>query len=181
MMRTRLIRAMGISVVASSMAFGLSAHAAQGLYSADDLMEADVYDSSGEEIGEVQNILMDDSMSVHSLVIRTGDVLGMGGRDVVAERGTFTLRMEEEGDTGFEDLDYEVHMEATQDEIKALPEYDESWWNKTSDAMSQAWENTKETSRSAWQDTREATSSAWQNIKQGVKSMSDGAEDKAEN
>lgn len=176
MMRTRLIRAMGISLVAGSMAFSLSAHAAQGLYSADDLMDADVYDNNGEEIGEVQNILMDDNMSVHSLVIKTGDVLGMGGRDVVAERGTFTLRMEEEGDNEFDDQDYEVHMEATQDEIKALPEYDESWWNRTSDSMSQAWENTKKTSRSAWEDTKQATSSAWQNLKQGVESMSDDAE-----
>lgn len=176
MMRTRLIRAMGISLVASSMAFGLSAHAAQGLYSADDLMDADVYDNNGEEIGEVQNILMDDNMSVHSLVIKTGDVLGMGGRDVVAERGTFTLRMEEEGDNEFDDQDYEVHMEATQDEIKALPEYDESWWNRTSDSMSQAWENTKKTSRSAWEDTKQATSSAWQNLKQGVENMSGGSE-----
>ncbi len=181
MIRTRLIRAMGISLAAGSMAFGLSAHAAQGLYSADDLMDADVYDSNGEEIGEVENILMDDNMSVHSLVIKTGDVLSMGGRDVVAKRGTFTLRTQEDDDNEFDDLDYEVHMEATQDEIKALPEYDESWWNQTSDAMSVAWENTKETSRSAWEDTKQATSSAWQNLKQGVESMSDGAEDEVEN
>lgn len=181
MKRTRLTRAMGISVVAGSMAFGLSAHAAQGLYSADDLMDADVYDSNGEEVGEVDNILMDDNMSVHSLVVKTGDVLGLGGRDVVAERGTFTLRMEEEGGNDFDDMEYEVHMQATQGEVKALPEYDESWWNQTSDAMSQAWENTKETSRSAWEDTKQATSSAWQNVKQGVESMSDGAEDEVEN
>jgi len=181
MMRTRLIRAMGMSLVAGSMAFGLSAHAAQGLYSADDLMDADVYDSGGEEIGEVANILMDDNMSVHSLVIKTGDVLGMGGRDVVAERGTFTLRLEDKDDNEFDDQDYEVHMEATQDEVKALPEYDESWWNKTSDALSRAWENTKETSSSAWESTKEATSSAWHNVTQGVENMSDSAEDEGKN
>lgn len=181
MKRTRLIRAMGISLVAGSMAFGLSAHAAEGLYSADALMDADVYDSNGEEIGEVQNILMDDNMSVHSLVIKTGDVLGMGGRDVVAERGSFTLRTKEDGDNMFDNQDYQVHMEATQDEVKALPEYDESWWNQTSDALSQAWENAKETSRSAWEDTKQATSSAWQNLKQGAQRMSDGVEDKVEN
>lgn len=178
MKNIRLIQVMGISLVAGSMAFSVSAHAAQGLYSAGDLMDADVHDSSGEEIGEVENILMDDSMSVHSLVIKTGDILGLGGRDVVAERGTFTLRLEEGGDNRFDDLNYEVHMEATLEEIKALPEYDESWWNQTSNAMSQAWENAKQTSRSAWQDTKQATSSAWQNIKQGVGDISDGAEDK---
>ncbi|MFN2361628.1 MAG: PRC-barrel domain-containing protein [Marinobacter sp.] len=182
MIRTRLIRTMGISLIAGgAIAFGLPAYAAQGLYSADDLMDADVYDSSGKEVGEVENVLLDDNMSVHSLVIKTGDVLGLGGRDVVTERGTFTLRMEENDDNEFDDLDYEIHMEVTQDEIKALPEYDESWWNQTSDSMSRAWENTKETSQSAWQDTKQATSSAWRNIKQGVDDLSDDTEDEVNN
>ena len=168
MKRTRLVRAMGISLIAGSMAFGLSAQAAQGLYSADELMDADVYDSNGEEIGEVEDILMSDDMSVHSLVIKTGDVLGLGGRDVVAERGSFTVRMEQDDkdDDDFDDQDYEVHMEATQDEIKGLR---------------QAWENTKETSRSAWEDTKQATSSAWHNVKEGADKMSDRAEDAVDN
>jgi len=62
-----------------------------------------------------------------------------------------------------------------------LPEYDESWWNKTSDALSRAWENTKETSSSAWESTKEATSSAWHNVTQGVENMSDSAEDEGKN
>lgn len=181
MKRTQLVPAMGLSLMVGSMALGLPAHAAQGLYSADDLMDADVHDKSGKEIGKVDNILMDDNMSVHALVIKTGDVLGLGGRDVVAERGTFSLRMEEEDDDGFDDLAYEVHMEATQDEIKALPQYDESWWNQTSDGLSQAWENTKETSSSAWENTKEASSSAWQNVKQGVDNLSGDSKDDVNN
>lgn len=177
MMRTRLIKAMSTSVLAGSVAFSISAHAAQGLYSSNGLMDTDVYDKNGEEVGEVQNILMDDSMSVHSLVIKTGDVLGLGGRDVVAERGTFTLRPEKNADQEFNDREYEIHMEMTGEEIKSLPEYDESWWNQTSNSMSQAWENTKQTSRSAWEDTKEATSSAWQNVKRGADNLSDEAEE----
>ena len=181
MMRTRLIKAMSTSLLAGSMAFGISAQAAQGLYSASDLMDADVYDSSGNEVGEVHNILLDDNMSVHSLVIKTGDVVGLGGRDVVAERGSFTLRPEDNADQEFDDREYEVHMEATGEEIRSLPEYDESWWNQTSNSLSQAWENTKETSRSAWEDTKEATSSAWQNVRQGAENLSDDAEEEMEN
>ncbi|SET90985.1 PRC-barrel domain-containing protein [Marinobacter segnicrescens] len=183
MKRTRLVRAMGISLIAGSMAFGLSAQAAQGLYSADELMDADVYDSNGEEIGEVEDILMSDDMSVHSLVIKTGDVLGLGGRDVVAERGSFTVRLEQDDkdDDEFDDQDYEVHMASTKDEVKSLPEYDESWWNQTRQGLRQAWENTKETSRSAWEDTKQATSSAWHNVKEGAEKMSDRAEDAVDN
>ena len=42
---------------------------------ADELLDADVYDSNGEEIGEVEDILLGNDMSVHSLVIKPGDVL----------------------------------------------------------------------------------------------------------
>ena len=49
MKRTGLIRAMGLTLAAGSMSFALSAHAAPGLYSAEDLLDSDVYDSTGEE------------------------------------------------------------------------------------------------------------------------------------
>ena len=177
MIRTPLIRAMGLSLVAGSMAFSMSAQAAQGLYSADELMDAEVYDSNGEEVGEVEDILMDDGMTVHSLVIETGEILGLGGREVVAERGTFTVRLEDDDEINeFGDQDYEVHMVGAQDDLKALPEYDESWWNETSQSLAQAWENTKEISESAWENTKQATSSAWYNIRQGVEEMGDEIE-----
>lgn len=177
-MRSQIARTLGISVLASSMALSFSVSAAEGLYSADEIMDADVYDSTGEEVGEVEDVLLGDDMSVHSLVLKTGAVMGMGGKDVVAERGTFTVRLEQDDDDdGFDDLDYEVHMEATQDEIKALPEYDESWWNQTSNSLSQAWENTKEGSRNAWENTKEASSSAWQNMKDGAGDMADDTQD----
>jgi len=175
-MRTRMVKAMGISMLAGSLTLGTYAHAAEGLYSADELLDADVYDSNGEEIGEVEDILLGDDMSVHSLVIKTGDVLGLGGRDVVAERGTFTLRLEQDGDQDrFDDVDYEIHMESDKGTVKDLPEYDESWWNQTRNGLSQAWENTKETSESAWESTKEATSSTWHNFKEGASDMKERA------
>ncbi|MFW5825324.1 MAG: PRC-barrel domain-containing protein [Marinobacter sp.] len=177
MKRAHLIRAMGLSLIAGSMTLGFSAQAAEGLYSADDLMDADVYDSEGEEVGEVEDILMGDDMSVHSLVIETGDVLGIGGRDVVAERGSFTVRMEDEE---FGDQDYEVHMKDAQEDLKELPEYDEDWWDETRKGLAQAWENTKETSENAWENTKEASASAWQNIKEGADDLSEEAEEGAD-
>ncbi|MGM0768384.1 MAG: PRC-barrel domain-containing protein [Pseudomonadota bacterium] len=172
-MRTRMVKAMGISMLAGSLALGTYAQAAEGLYSADELLDADVYDSSGKEVGEVEDILLGDDMSIHSLVIKTGDVLGLGGRDVVAERGSFTVELEESDDAmdQFDDLDYQVHLEADSEAVASLPEYDESWWNQTRSSLSQAWENTKKTSKSAWESTKEATSSTWQNFKEGAEDM----------
>jgi sporulation protein YlmC with PRC-barrel domain len=164
------------------MALSFSAAATEGLYSVEALLDADVYDADGKEIGEVEDILLSDDMSIHSLVIETGSLLGLGGREVVAERGTFTVRVEKEKDReSFDDIDYEVHMEATQDAVKELPEYNEDWWNKTKDSLSQAWENTKDTSESAWESTKEATSSAWHNVLEGAESMGDKAKEATNN
>lgn len=177
-MRTQLIRKLSVPLLAGSMALSFSAAATEGLYSVDALLDADVYDVDGEVIGEVEDILLSDDMSIHSLIIETGAVLGMGGREVVAERGTFTVRVEEqEGNEAFDDIDYEVHMETTQDGVKAFPEYNEGWWNQTRESLSQAWENTKDISESAWENTKEATSSAWHNIREGAEKMGDKAKE----
>jgi len=181
-MRTQLIRKLGVPLLAGTMALSFSATATEGLYSVDALLDADVYDADGKEIGEVEDILLSDDMSIHSLIIETGSLLGLGGREVVAERGTFTVRVEQEKDReSFDDIDYEVHMEATQDAVKELPEYNEGWWNKTKDSLSQAWENTKDTSESAWESTKEATSSAWHNVREGAENMGDKAKEATDN
>ncbi len=181
-MRTQLIRKLGIPLLAGSMALSFSATATEGLYSVEALLDANVYDADGEEIGEVEDILLSDDMSIHSLIIETGSLLGLGGREVVAGRGTFTVRVEQEKDSEtFDDIDYEVHMEATQDAVKELPEYDEGWWNQTKESLSQAWENTKDTSESAWESTKEATSSAWHNVREGAESIGNKAKDATNN
>lgn len=173
-MRTRMIQTVGISLLASSMALSFSASAAEGLYSAKDLLSADVYDRSGEDIGQVEDVLLGNDMSVHALIIKTGDILGIGGTDVVAERGSFTVRIEQD-DSSFGDVDYQIHLEAGQDAVKNLPEYDESWWNQTRESLSHAWENTKDTSESAWDSTKQATASAWHNTKEGASNLRDRA------
>lgn len=173
-MRKPMIRTMGTSIAAMGLALSMPVTAAEGLYSMDELLDATVYDNAGEEVGDVEDILLGNDMSVHSLVIETDDVLGMGGRDVVAERGSFTVRMKESSNpSAFDEMDYEVHMQGTSSELKNLPEYNQSWWNQTSDGLQQAWENTKDISESAWENTKEATSSAWYNIKDGAEQVSD--------
>lgn len=174
-MRKFMTRAMNASLLAGGVAMSLSAVAAEGLYTMDELKDADVFDSAGQEIGEVEDILMGNDMSVHSLVIETGKTLGLGGNDVVAERGSFTVVTAPEK-ANFGGVEYEVHMEMTQDELKKLPEYNEDWWNQTSKSLQQGWENTKEASESAWESTKQATSSAWNSAKQSVEEMNDDVE-----
>lgn len=166
-MQTQLARIFGISLLTGSMALSFSATAAEGLYSAEGLTDSNVFDASGEQVGEVEDVLLGDDMSVHSIVIESGGVLGMGGREVVVDRGKFTVKPQP-SQQNWDEMRYEVHIEASQDEIKQFEEYDEGWWNKTRQGAAQAWENTKEGAENAWESTKEATSRAWQNTKDAV-------------
>lgn len=163
-MKRPIIKKLGAPLLAGSLTLSFSAFAGQGLYSADELMDADVYDSTGEEIGEVEDILLGDDMSIQALVIETGELLGLGGREVVAKRGTFTVSTKS-ADNEFDDIEYEVHMEATQEVLKGYPQYDENWWTETRKELRQAWEATKQTTKNAWESTKEASASAWDKTK----------------
>lgn len=162
------------AVLATSMAS--SAFAAEGLYSMSDLEDANVYDSTGQEVGEVEDILMSNDMSVHSLVIETGEVMGLGGKEVVIKRGSFTVVPETDRNS-FDEIEYKVNLEMTQMQLKAQPEYSEDWWNRTSAALQQAWEKTKDVSESAWENTKEATASAWHEIEEGAEDLGDEIEE----
>ncbi|MEX2481941.1 MAG: PRC-barrel domain-containing protein [Gammaproteobacteria bacterium] len=174
-MKRPFIKKLGAPLLAGSLSLSFSAIAGQGLYSADELMDADVYDSTGEAIGEVEDILLGDDMSLHALVIETGEVLGLGGREVVAKRGTFTVRAES-ADNEFDDIDYQVHMETTQEALKSFPRYDENWWVEARKELRQAWEKTKQNTKSAWESTKEASATAWDKTKQTADRMGDKIE-----
>ncbi|MDX1539478.1 PRC-barrel domain-containing protein [Arsukibacterium sp.] len=171
----KYIQKLALPALIASLMAG-SAVAAEGLYSMDKLEDAEVFDSTGEEIGEVENILMGNGMSVHSLVIETGEILGLGGREVVVQRGDFTVAPES-GKKGFSNVEYEVHLEMTQDQLKQRPEYTQDWWNQTSASLQQTWQETKRVSESAWEDTKEATSSAWYELEEGAEDLGDDIDD----
>lgn len=179
-MRKPFIRTMGTCLLAGSLALSFSATASEGLYSAGSIISANVYDSTGEPVGSVVDVLLGSDMSVHALVISTGEFLKLDRREIVAERGTFTLQVQE-SEAGFKNVGYEVHIDAEEEQVKTFPEYDAGWRNRTRKQLAQAWEETRETSVDAWQSTREATSSAWQRIREGAEKLRDGPDDEAKN
>ncbi|TVP45344.1 MAG: PRC-barrel domain containing protein [Halomonas sp.] len=136
----------------------MGAHAAtepQGMYSANDILDADVYfaGGSGEEIGDVYDILFDEEMRVTALVIESGAVLGLGGREIVVDADYFTLETHTEGDG---DTEHRIMVEADQAEVEAFPAYNRDWWEQTQANARDAWQATQEGAESAWQRTREA-------------------------
>ncbi|GEN29388.1 hypothetical protein HVA01_30340 [Halovibrio variabilis] len=155
MRKTPLTIAIGTALLGS---FAMGAHAQdepQGMYSAEDILDAEVYfaGGSGEEIGEVDDILFDEEMRITAIVIESGSVLGLGGREIVVDTDYFTLETETEANG---DTEHRIMVEASQEEVEAFPTYDNDWWEQTKANARDAWQTTQEGAESAWQRTREA-------------------------
>ncbi|GGX99980.1 hypothetical protein GCM10007160_29490 [Litchfieldella qijiaojingensis] len=162
----------GTTLIAAS--FAVSGHAAeepqepQGLYSADTILDADVYLSSNleERVGEVEDILLDDDMRVQSLVIESGSTLGLGGREIVVDNGNYRLETvtENDGDTA-----HRVIVDVSAAELDEMPEYNASWWDEARQRAREAWEATREGAESAWQRTREGAERAAETIDERIR------------
>ncbi|GGY07958.1 hypothetical protein GCM10007160_39250 [Litchfieldella qijiaojingensis] len=148
-----------IAALAGSLALGAQAveepGALQGLYAADDILGSDVFlaDDPEEDVGSVENLLLDDDMRVTAIVVKSGEVLGMGGRGVVVEAEQFRLESELD-EAGV--ATHRILVEATAEEMEAFPEYDRDWWEQAREQARETWEKTREGAASAWQGTREA-------------------------
>jgi len=159
--RKPLNKAILTTLTAGALSFGgLAWGAPQGLYSAEELTDADVYSKNdpSEDIGDVEDVLLDENMQLHGLVIDTGNLLDMGEKQYVIETGNFTVETQNGDD--LENIEYSVHVDMTKQEITQQPEYTNDWWAQTKQATGQAWQNTKQTAQSAWESTKAATSSA---------------------
>ena len=92
-------------------------------------------------------------MRITAIVIESGSVLGLGGREIVVGTDYFTLETETEADG---DTEHRIMVEASQEEVEAFPAYDKDWWEQTKANAREAWQATQEGAESAWQRTREA-------------------------
>lgn len=158
------------ALMAGSMAFTATAQAdLQGLYSADELLDADVYTrtESAKSIGEVEDILLDDSMRVHAVVIETGNLLDLGEKQYVIETGNFSV--ETMNSDNLDNLEYRVVVDLSEQEITEQPAYTDTWWNNARENAQNAWEKTKEGASSAWDNTREATADVLERAEEALK------------
>lgn len=148
---------------------GIAQADVEGLYSADTIMDANVYLESNpdERVGDVEDILLDDDMSVRALVIETGSTLGLGGREIVLDNDQYRLESttEDDGDTL-----HRVFIDASAAELGEYPEYDSDWWNQARENAAQAWESTREGAKSAWQRTREGAERVGNTVSDSVNS-----------
>ena len=134
--------------------------APQGLYSANELNDADVVLKATPEqhVGEVGDILIDDDMQVRALVVETDNQFGLKEKAYVIDTGEFSVETRH-GDN-LDRVSYVVHLDLAQDEVGQQPEYTDTWWAETKEITRKAWVDTKQGANSAWETTKAATAKA---------------------
>lgn len=167
------------AALAGGVALGTQAQPAydpQGLYSAEDILDAGVYLSSepDERVGEVEDILFDEAMQVTALVVESGSVLGLGGRELIVESGLFTLttHVDDDGDTT-----HRVMLEATAEALEGYPAFSDDWWEQARERSREAWLQTQEGAESAWQTTQEGAERAWETSRENARRAWETARD----
>jgi hypothetical protein len=142
----------------------------QGMYSADRLMDAHVYAKGDSEhaIGEVDDVLLDNNMTIKSFVVETNGKFGLGGKSYVVSPSQLSVQtLQSKKPTK---PSYRVNLDMTRDALAKKPVYSDSWWTN---AQSQA--------SDAWQQTKKSASSAWTEVKGTTSNLFNGGENKANN
>lgn len=85
-------------------------------YLASTLMDSVVYNAADEEIGDVNDMIINSDGSVEGVVIGVGGFLGVGEKNVAVELSRLEMTTDENGDTYF-------MLDTTAEELEAAPEF----------------------------------------------------------
>ena len=81
-----------------------------------DLLGMDVYNNQDENIGEIEDMVIDNGKTVRALIISVGGFLGMGERYVAVDPSTVTLVPED-------DNDMRAIVNTNRDDLKGAPTF----------------------------------------------------------
>jgi sporulation protein YlmC with PRC-barrel domain len=101
----------------------LSGASVAGGFTADQLIGANVLNATGDEIGEIEDLIVDSSNQVSKAIVEVGGFLGMGSKNVAVDIAQLKQGTKNEG--------FVTNM--TKEELKTLPEYkkDSGNWIRT--------------------------------------------------
>lgn len=89
---------------------------------ADKLDDANVYGINGEEIGEIDELILTAEGQIDRVVLEVGGFLGIGEREVAVPFDRMTILRR----TGVAD-DFRIYMDSTAERLEALPEYEATY------------------------------------------------------
>ncbi|MGQ9369717.1 PRC-barrel domain-containing protein [Azospirillum sp. ST 5-10] len=114
-----------------------AASAGVDMASAEKMLGADVIGSDGEDLGEVEDVILDDSGKAKQLVISSGGFLGIGEKEVAVDFSTATWNEAEE----------QVQLSGiTQDQIKEMTDFE---YSDTTTSLNRRMEEREQTAPAA--------------------------------
>jgi sporulation protein YlmC with PRC-barrel domain len=127
MRKTLMIAAatvMGTGVAFAAMSEPRFVTLQQGDMLSSNVVGLDVYDTSNNDIGKIQDVAFDSSKAVKGYVLSVGGFLGMGAHYVTVDTNSVNVSY----DTS--NKKWHASMNATKDQLKAAPEFRyEGVWN----------------------------------------------------
>jgi hypothetical protein len=120
-MRKTVLAAVALSALTGAALAQVSAPHFVTLQSADmlssNVIGVDVYDTSNNDIGKIQDVAFDSAKAVKGYILSVGGFLGMGTHYVAVDQDAVKIKY----DTT--DKKWHANMSATKDELKAAPEF----------------------------------------------------------
>ena len=86
--------------------------------SAEQLLDADVFDANGENIGSVSDATMDSADGLRDVIVDVGGFLGIGSHSVALPLENAQLAHNADSDT------VRIHVPYTREQLEAMPEYE---------------------------------------------------------
>lgn len=84
---------------------------------ASNLVGLDVYNSGNENIGEIEDLVLDSSKNTKGVILSVGGFLGLGSKYVVVQPSAVTVRYDDGA------KEWKATMNVTKDQLNAAPEY----------------------------------------------------------
>ena len=75
-----------------------------------------LYNGSDENLGDINDILLDSDGTVRAVIVGVGGFLGIGEKDVAVSFAAIEPRTDEDGDVS-------LYLNATQEQLEAAPEF----------------------------------------------------------
>jgi sporulation protein YlmC with PRC-barrel domain len=98
---------------------GVDRQKLQGAFKADNLAGQDITDQQGNDIGQVEDVLIDREGRVVALLVTTGGVMGIGGETKAVEWDRFQVQVTQDNEID------RITTTMSEDELDNLPEYEE--------------------------------------------------------
>lgn len=99
-----------------------------GAIRADELMDADVYDSTGNHVGEIGDVLLTADGKIDAALIDVGGFLGIGEKQVAVSFDNVEILKDEDGE-------FSVTTSYSEEQLEQAKAYDAATWENNRDTM----------------------------------------------